>query len=204
MGIININGKTFHFQDVELTYENSHVIDVTIAKKNLLDFKKIMDSENIVFCIMHGTLLGAIREKRFIGHDIDIDTCVLDEQKLIEAIPMLDSEGLKLCRYEPTGIYSFIRNGVYIDVYIVNELKGIMNPFYVRYLYKVIPRKFFKNLKTMEFLGETFTIPNHTLQLLEFWYGKNWRIPTSNAPSNDVDKVGKFLNKHFHCFFQNK
>lgn len=204
MGIININGKPFHFQDIELTYENSHVIDATVAKNNLLDFKRIMDNENIVFCIMHGTLLGAIREKGFIGHDIDIDTCVLDEQKLIEAIPMLDREGLKLCRYEPTGIYSFIRNGVYIDVYIVNELKGIMNPFYVRYLYKVIPRKFFKNLKTMEFLGETFTIPNHTLQLLEFWYGKNWRIPTSNTPSNDVDKVGKFLNKHFHCFFQNK
>lgn len=47
MGIININGKPFHFQDVELTYENSHAIDVSIAKKNLLDFKRIMDNEKV-------------------------------------------------------------------------------------------------------------------------------------------------------------
>ena len=30
MGIININGKPFHFQDIELTYENSHVIEYSL------------------------------------------------------------------------------------------------------------------------------------------------------------------------------
>lgn len=78
MGVINVNGSPFYFQDVELTYENATIIDPSVARQNLLDFKKVLDSEHLTFCIMHGTLLGAIREKGFIGHDIDIDTCVLD------------------------------------------------------------------------------------------------------------------------------
>lgn len=40
MGIININGKPFHFQDIELTYENSHVIDATVAKKKSIRFQE--------------------------------------------------------------------------------------------------------------------------------------------------------------------
>lgn len=35
----------------------------------------------------------------------------------------------------------------------------------------------------MDFLGESFNIPSHSIELLEFWYGKNWRTPISNAPS---------------------
>lgn len=202
MGVINVNGSPFYFQDVELTYENATVIDPSVARKNLLDFKRVLDSEHLTFCIMHGTLLGAIREKGFIGHDIDIDTCVLDEEHLIRIIPVLDKAGLKLCRYEPGAIYSFIREGVYIDVYIVNQLKGIVAPFYVRYIYRIIPRKFFRNLKTMEFLGEEFTIPNHVYELLEFWYGKNWRIPVSDAPSNDRDALGSYLEKYFPSLFK--
>lgn len=100
MGEININGKNFIFQDIEITYENASIIDPSIAKRNLLDFKKILDKYQVKFLIMHGTLLGAIREHGFIKHDIDIDTCTLDEKRLVEVIPALDKAGLKLCRYE--------------------------------------------------------------------------------------------------------
>lgn len=202
MGEININGKIFTFQEIELTYENATSIDPNIAKQNLLDFKKIADKHNVKFLIMHGTLLGAIREQKFIKYDIDIDTCTLDEKGLAEIIPILDTAGLKLCRYEKNVIYSFIRNGVYIDVYIVNKLQGLISPFYVRYLYYIIPRKYFRHTEKMNFLGESFNIPNHSIKLLEFWYGKDWRTPISNSPSNDEDLRGSYLERKRRFLFR--
>lgn len=202
MGQIIIKGQPFHFQEIELTYENSNIIDSSTAKQNLLDFKTILDKNKVKFLLMHGTLLGAIREQNFIKHDIDIDTCTLEEEKLVEAIPELSKAGLKLCRYEKNVIYSFIRNDVYIDVYIVNKLQGLISPFYVRYLYRVIPRKYFRNTKKMSFLGEIFRIPNHSIELLEFWYGKDWRTPISNSPSNDEDPRGTYLEQHKRFLFR--
>ncbi len=83
----------------------------------------------------------------------------LVKKKLIEAIPALDKVGLKLCRYESNILYSFIRNGVYIDVYIVNKLKGLISPFYVRYLHYIIPRKFLDILKAYHSLEKHFIFP---------------------------------------------
>ena len=202
MGEININGNIFIFQDIELTYENATIIDPSIAKNNLLDLKKILDEHKVKFLIMHGTLLGAIREQKFIKHDIDIDTRTFDERGLINTIPALDKAGLKLCRYEKNLIYSFIKDGIYIDVYIVNKLQGLIRPFYVKYLNRIIPRKYFRHTKKMDFLGESFNIPSHSIELLEFWYGKNWRTPISNAPSNDEDPRGTYLEKHRRFLFR--
>lgn len=202
MGKIIIKNRIFTFEDIELTYENATAIDPSVAKQNLLEFKKVMDGQGVRFLLMHGTLLGAIREHDFIKHDIDIDTCTLEEQKLIEAIPALYEAGLKLCRYEPHLIYSFIRKGVYIDVYIVNKLQGLIKPFYVRYLNRIIPRKYFRFTKKMRFLDTEFHIPNHCLSLLEFWYGKDWRTPQSNSPSNDEDPRGTHLEKHMRFLFR--
>lgn len=202
MGQILIKGKAFHFEEIELTYESSHIIDNTVAKQNLLDFRAILDKSKVKFLLMHGTLLGAIREHDFIKHDIDIDTCTFEEEKLVEIIPELSQAGLKLCRYEKNLIYSFIRNGVYIDVYIANKLQGLISPFYVRYLNRIIPRKYFRHTKKISFLGETFRIPNHSIKLLEFWYGKDWHTPISNSPSNDEDPRGTYLEKHRRFLFR--
>ncbi len=202
MGQIMIKGQPFHFEEIELTYENSNIIDNSIAKRNLLDFKNVLDKNKVKFLLMHGTLLGAIREQNFIKHDIDIDTCTFEEEKLVEVIPELSKVGLKLCRYEKNVIYSFIREKVYIDVYIVNKLQGLISPFYVRYLCRIIPRKYFRNTKKMSFLGETFRIPNHSIKLLEFWYGQDWRTPISNSPSNDEDPRGTYLEQHKRFLFR--
>ena len=202
MGEIIIKGKPFLFEDVKLTYENATIIDHSVAHKNLLDFKKILDKNNVKFLLMHGTLLGAIREKNFIKHDIDVDTCTMNEEALIEIIPELTNNGLKLCRYQPHFIYTFIRGNVYIDVYIVNKLQGLIKPFYVKYLDYIIPRKYFRNTKKILFLGETYNIPNHPIQMLEFWYGKEWRKPVSDFPSNDEDKRGSYLRRRWRFLFR--
>lgn len=202
MGEIIIKGRPFAFNEIELTYENATIIDSSIAKKNLLDFKEVLDECHVPFLIMHGTLLGAIREHDFIKHDIDIDTCTLKEEALINAIPKLAEIGLNLCRYEKGLIYSFIREGVYIDVYIVNKINGLIRPFYVRYLGHAIPRKYFRKTKKIAFIGSTFNIPNHTEELIKFWYGENWRTPISDSPSNDKDLKGDYLEQKYRFLFR--
>lgn len=202
MGEIIIKGKPFVFKDIELTYEKATILDCSIAKRNLIDFKTILDENKVPFLIMHGTLLGAVREHDFIKHDIDIDTCTLNENDLINTIPALAKIGLCLCRYEKGKLYSFIRDNVYIDVYIVNKLQGLIRPFYVRYLGYVIPRKFFRHPKKISFLDVEFKTPNHTEQIIEFWYGKNWKKPISNSPSNDKDIKGSFLEQKFRFLFR--
>lgn len=199
---IIIKGKTFLFKEVELTYENATIINCSVAKDNLLDFKKVLETRHVPFLIMHGTLLGAIRENDFIKHDIDIDTCVMNEKALVNAIPSLAKVGLNLCRYEKGLIYSFIRDSVYIDVYIVNKINGLIRPFYVKYLNHYIPRKYFINTKKIFFLNTYFSIPNHTEGLMEFWYGKNWKTPISNFPSNDIDPKGEYLKKQWGFLFR--
>ncbi len=42
MGEIIIKGKIFTFEDVKLTYDNATTIDASIAKQNLLDFKRYL------------------------------------------------------------------------------------------------------------------------------------------------------------------
>lgn len=202
MGEIIIKGEIFTYDSISLTYENASIIDSNIARNNLLSFKKILDEHHVQFLIMHGTLLGAIREHDFIKHDIDIDTCVINENALIELIPLLKEKGLLLCRHIPHVIYTFIKDNVYIDVYIVNKLQGLIRPFYVRYLERIIPRKYFIMPGKIKFIGETFRIPNHSLQLLEFWYGENWRTPISDSPSNDEDKRGSYLEKNRRFLFR--
>lgn len=204
MGTINIKGKPYHYNEVELTYENAAIIDPATAKQNLLDFKRAMDKAGVKFLLMHGTLLGAVREHGFIKHDIDIDTCVMNEERLIESIPEIEKSGLKLCRHEAGLLYSFIRNGVYIDVYIVNKLPrwSVLRPFFVQYLHHFIPKGFFIRTPKMDFMGERFSIPNHHMELIEFWYGKEWRTPKSGAPSNDEHKGGTYLRKHFRFLFR--
>lgn len=199
---IIIKGKTFLFKEVELTYENAAIINCSVAKDNLLDFKKVLETRHVPFLIMHGTLLGAIRENDFIKHDIDIDTCVMNEKALVNAIPSLAKVGLNLCRYEKGLIYSFIRDSVYIDVYIVNKINGLIRPFYVRYLGNVIPRKYFRNIKEISFINSTFKIPNHTEELIKFWYGEKWKTPISNCPSNDKSIRGEYLEKNYRFLFR--
>lgn len=203
MGEIMINGVPFHFDEMDISYDNSEIIDKEKAKRNLFDFKRVMDEHNMLFYIMHGTLLGAVREHDFIPFDIDIDTCVLDEEALIEMIPALDAAGLKLCRYETNTVYSFIRDGVYIDVYIVNRINGLAGLYYVRYIYnKIMPKKFFRGYTEIDFLGGKFKAPNHVYELMEYWYGKDWRTPKPNTPSDSRSKLGQWLFKYMHILFR--
>jgi len=186
MAFLMINGKWFEYDEIHLSYATVSAVDHDTAKELLLKTKEIFDRNGLPFCLMSGTLLGAVRDKGFIEGDEDIDTiiCEKDEQKLLETIPELYDNNIKLCRIEKVRkekpmLYSFMyKNGCYIDVYVIRPIRFSI---FGLYCYKAgisyQPKKFYKETQEIEFLGATFRCPKDPEKLLEFMYGKTWRTP---------------------------
>lgn len=180
---IIIKNMEFDYEPIELTYESSKPLDKVIATENLLDFKKILEKYECKFALMYGTLLGAVREKGFIDHDIDIDLISFDENNLLNCINELRKAGFSFVRYEEiTKTYSFMRNDCYIDVYIVSEIHGILKLKYYNLCGKLYPKKLLKNLTKIEFIGSEFNVPSCIESNLVYLYGENWEVPISNKP----------------------
>lgn len=168
------NGVVLKFKTVPL-YSGSSVINPKNSKENLFLFKDIMDEHNIFFALTAGTALGAIREKRFIEHDEDIDLALFneDKQRVIDILPELYYVGFKVVRYNRRHVISIMRNNDYIDLYFfekINEKEydcdGCM-----------ILAEFMENTRSYSFLGRDFMMPLNVEGYLACEYGDNWRIP---------------------------
>ena len=153
-------------------------------------------------------MLGAVRDKGLIKGDEDIDIMVWDEEKLRDNLIRFQHEGLKVCRIFPGIFYSFrINTSCYIDVYIVRKLTGWKTLPWQLYCVslagKELPRKFFKNWSTIDFLGEDVLCPEHPERLLAWWYGKDWNIPQNKkgrgrvASAEFAHKLLKFAKSLF-------
>lgn len=161
------------YKEVEL-YLGRKLIDREISKMNLLDFKKVMDNNNIKFGLIYGTLLGAIREQNFIEHDEDVDVFVLNEDrvKFLNTLFDLEKIGLKVVRYKK-DLLSIMRDNDYIDIYFFRKIRNNKR----RESDIILDAHYLESSESLEFLGERFTIPGRPKALLRFLYGDDWRIP---------------------------
>ena len=93
--------------------------------KVLYEFDKIMNDNNIHYAVFAGTLLGAIREKGFLRHDMDIDTVMFYRNYSPIIQNLLEANGFKLLHTfliddGRTGREdTFIKNGVTVDIYYI-------------------------------------------------------------------------------------
>lgn len=177
-------------------------IKTDIAKRNLIDLKKILDKNKVHFGLIYGTLLGAYREKNFIKHDYDTDLYVLEEfkQKLLDSLKELIDIGFEVCRFDGL-ILSVIRQGEYIDFYFFRKSWF----FYRKNSAGLSTRaKFLENTSDYEFLGEIFQIPEDTENFLVSLYGKNWRVPIKNDISMNHHwyiKIRNYIRSNFFKVF---
>lgn len=144
------------------------------ARLALTQIKECLDNAGIPFFLISGTLLGCVRDRDIIRHDNDIDIGVMADIPLDAIKAAFKGKGYftvlpyihdKLLRVRHV-------NGVMADVFIHWEQDGR--------LYHEGRRTGWWNtafsLVKVDFLGETYYIPDNVKQYLEENYG-NWAIP---------------------------
>ena len=181
---ITIKNRDFAYNPQKLEHNTcSAKLNIDIAKENLLLFNRIAQANNFRFILFFGTLLGAVREHDFIKNDTDIDVVTADEDGLLNVIPILQENGFLFIRYyssKTRTIYSFSKDGVYIDVYLAK--RAGKNHYYL--CGAKTSASFIENCQAVDFIGESFVIPSEYEKILSMLYGKDWRIPQ--------DKPSKF------------
>lgn len=151
------------------------------------------------FWLDYGTLLGAVREKDFIGHDKDLDigTMDFDDATKAKLVQILDKKGVKLYKqYEMDGKIieqAFHYNGLHIDIFYYfqgaeeNNIWcyfceiGTQMSFENRTEYQIAKGYItktatsrFSGLMDYEFKGETFKIPANYQDYLIDNYGTSY------------------------------
>jgi hypothetical protein len=153
-----------------------------IQEENLKLLKSILDKHRIRYYIDCGTLLGAIRENRFIDGDEDADIMVSEDgiKELRKALPELETLGFISFRNSgPYMAMSLIRKGEYIDIYHL----------WPRISFELIP---------YPFLGTEFPVPKDYDAYLTELYGQ-WKIPDpkgKGSGTNWEDGMQSYVRNH--------
>lgn len=180
---LNIYGYHFVYCEEALDYSSSQPMSITEGEELMHKVKFLFSQQKLDFYLGYGTLLGAVRNHGIIPGDEDLDVIVKDERKLLSILPFLKENGLLLIRACKGNVYSFrLGQNSYIDVYIIREI-----PWYSVwswYCYSIsnkeyCPKKIWKEIQTIEFLGETHLCPKNPENILTLWYGADWMTPKS-------------------------
>jgi hypothetical protein len=191
---ITIRGRILSYYPRHLTNDGSEPrLDIPAARENLSLFKSIAENHHIPIVLMYGTLLGAVREQSFLTHDSDTDITIDSkyEYMLLEIIPELEKAGLLFIRYikqtvfnKGVILYSFMRNEMWIDVYIMQKA---FNGYVI--MGKKYPRKFFDKFDSLSFYNQEYSVPHNPTGFLALVYGEDWQTPKPGCHSSPV----KFL-----------
>ena len=172
-------------------------MDVNRANQYLQDLHKALDQIGLTHCLMYGTLVGAIREEEIVYYDDDVDVVLFQKETkgrdiIGELKKILEPLGYYFCTASIEGQLSFFYIAKKdpgckekVDVYVYFEREGdnekIWFPQYVnhRELGPVIrgfpyTKKYFDNLKKIDFLGESYNVPSPPEEFLEELWGDWW------------------------------
>lgn len=179
-------------------YKNEFTKSALIA---LEAFDKCLTENNIKYSLAFGSLLGAVREKGFIKHDIDIDVFIWNEDYSSNINKVLTSNGFELVHTYTVedgtlgreDTYRF--KGAYIDIFY---LYGLDDNFYyccdflpiegtgtsemsMKRYGKVLPRQITlpisKDIIRTKFETLELPIPHNAHDILKYRYGDDYMIP---------------------------
>lgn len=188
---ITIGGAPFTYMDEEGDPYVFNPMTTADMEETLRLVDGLLKECGIPFCLTFGTLLGAVREGYFIKGDEDVDIIVTDEEKLYNSLPFLRDHGLFVNRIFPKDLYQFHTEGRrgHFDIYILHPIDHWpYRNWCVSIRGHYAPKRFFERIEQGKyFIGDTsYPYPANPEALLEWWYGKTWRIPQSRKATEDV------------------
>ena len=185
-------------------------MDIVVAERLLLEVKSIMDEFGARFFLRQGTCLGAVRDNAFIPWDDDLDIGILldsqdfSDQSIPALLALFNANGY----YTETGysdsliVTTLSKDNIRVDLLFLRIVEGQV------YHWPGIwfPSRLFTELKEIDFLGETFLVPNPPEEYLQIKYGPEWQTPkrldyakdvVDNIPietkPNFADRIKRFL-----------
>ena len=176
-----------------INYNLKKPIDHKISEENMRLLCKILYEKDIMIFLMFGTLLGIYRDSKIIEGDNDIDLAIFSnqKQKFLELKNDLKKEGFNIIN-ESKSIISIIRMNNHLDIsvlYPINfPIKGWISGVFF------IPKKLISSLVDIDFKGSKYYCPKSTELMLEYFYGKTWKIPSSGTAK--VSLILSFVQKY--------
>jgi len=197
----------------ERSIESPKPLDPAAAAERLKDVKRILDQLGVVFFIIQGTCLGAIRENRFIPWDDEMDTASViglhgfTEEKIERVIDAFTENGYyaKVDRTARSVGISFVKSAIRVDWTSFR----IIGDSIFQYPAVKTPVRLFTEPKEIDFIGEKFLVPNPPEEYLRIKYGPDWTTPKADGFEKDIvqkipdadildlrGRFAQFLTKH--------
>lgn len=188
-----------------------------IAERMLKRVSRALDKVGIPYILEAGTLLGIVRENRFLPWDNDLDITITRqyEEKLLRNLWRIWLAGYSVRVRHYNRDMKFFRKGetriikvsyrdplrwfekrVILDIFIKRLIDdqyywtvGIKAP-----VLKSVPRRFYENHTQIDFRGQKYMVPEDYTGYLEEHYGKEWRTPVKEWDFRTSDcSVKEFL-----------
>ena len=161
--------------------------DKTAVAKELTELFSLLEKLGYQAIMNSGTLLGAVREGQFLGHDDDADLAVLiDGETDAEVVTSLQNlcralndsgELLKPAWYHKNGpiLKVAIKSGIEVDLFPLwfRDEKAFIWP----HTYGELTLDDIFPLSTQEMCGAPMPSPKNAEKMLVLNYGENWRRP---------------------------
>lgn len=200
---------------LEKLEEGRRVLFKSYAQECLNTVKKALEEENLEFWLDYGTLLGAIREKDFIAHDLDLDFGMFYSKNQFKVKEALEKYNIKKVREftldGQTVEETYNYKGLYFDIFYYFSDEKIMWTYGFTYKNNKLTKENFKDkdvsrgfqgqkyfvnkrgLEKLEFKGQEFLVPEDPCGYLRENYGENYMTPVKEwdyveAPSN-IEKL---------------
>lgn len=182
------------------------------------DIFRALEENNFNYAYDFGSLLGLIREHKFMEHDDDIDLMIiLDENSKIKDIPeILKPYGFRLnnlYKIEDEIVeynFEYKKSGLTIDIFL--NIKNDDNKLVSYWFYQDEGKKYIDEnemtvslskkcniteFKYVNYWGVDLRIPKNAEEVLYYHYGEKWMVKNSNYSSKnspgfeETQKVGK-------------
>jgi len=185
--------------------EKSDDFSEEVRCEKLLVMKGLLEQHQIPFFLVLGTCLGAVREKKFIAYDHDIDIAFYDHDahQLKAILPILKEAGFYIEEVCPCNLRLRLKESkATMDLWIIHQVK---NPFQklmgYKWLYNngLFKEDYFneKIVNTIDFIGFPFRIPHLQHTYLEEHYGPSWRVPQKGMHAIYRGKLSQLLISPF-------